>query len=107
FPPTAQGAQNKTPPARGGPMGFVRRPPGEVRPAPQQRGDLRHFLSPSRRYVLLVCPRPCEFNVHAGSRSAGRQGSASAAESPRSDAGATVGMHCITSLRKPLDIRSV
>ncbi len=56
-------------------MGFVRRPPGEVRPAPQQRVVLHYFLSPSRRYTCLVCARSREFNVHDGSCSAWRQAS--------------------------------
>lgn len=54
-------------------MGFVRWPPGEVRPAPQRHDVLRHFLSPSRRYMGLVWPVPCEFNVHAVTCSAFRQ----------------------------------
>jgi hypothetical protein len=44
-------------------MGFARRPPGEVRPAPQWRNEPRHFLSPSRRYEALVCAEDREFNV--------------------------------------------
>lgn len=54
-------------------MGFVRRPPGEVRPAPQCHDALCHFLSPSRRYMRLVWLAWREFNVHAEICSAFRQ----------------------------------
>lgn len=42
-------------------MRFVRRPPGEERPAPQWHDGLCHFLSPSRRYVALVQLSAWEF----------------------------------------------
>ncbi|CAM5209051.1 hypothetical protein LSPH26S_03820 [Lysinibacillus sphaericus] len=52
---TACGRQNETPPARGGPMGFVRRPPGEEGRPLSRTMHCPALLSPSRRYTGLVC----------------------------------------------------